>query len=276
MGETHLLLREIHQVGAGTRERLLFQALCPTFPADRIWLAGLSRATRDFRFVRHHPRMAQLLVCFRGTGRVWVEDAWQPCGPGRAYLTPVGQFHAYQAGPRWEVGWIIYEPEAAFPALAAPRLLEVDPLPLERILEGMCQEAAGVADPAFLERWGGLLHRHVQRLASAERPSRLGNLWREVQAKPAAAWTLPGLARRAGMGPEQLRRVCRIETGRSPMQHLTHLRMEAAASLLARERKIEEIASLVGYANAFAFSTAFRRHLGQPPSRFRGTARGTE
>ena len=72
------------------------------------------------------------------------------------------------------------------------------------------------------------------------------------------------------MSGENLRRLCQRETGRGPMHHLTQLRMQRAAMLLeSTAHKIEKIARTVGYANAFAFSTAFKRHMGVSPAAFR-------
>ncbi len=234
MGEIHFYLRKIHQIGRRTQERLLHPAFCPSFRADRIRLAGLSRARPGFRFVRPAPPIAQVLVCFRGAGRVWLEGSWRECRPGMAYLTPAGKFHAYEAGPDWEIGWVIYEPETAFLQLDGPRMVEADPRPLELALEGLHHEISTGGEPDLRERWGGLLQRQVERIAGGP-GDRLRRLWQAVRDQPGAAWDLSRLARTAGMGAEQLRRVCRRETGRSPMQHLTRLRMEAAAGLLGRE-----------------------------------------
>jgi transcriptional regulator GlxA family with amidase domain len=97
----------------------------------------------------------------------------------------------------------------------------------------------------------------------------LWRLWQTVQADIAADWTVEKLARTAALGPENLRRICLRETGQSPMQHLTRLRMQYAASLLTTGRKIEEVAQLAGYTNAFAFSSAFKRVMGKNPSGYK-------
>jgi AraC-like DNA-binding protein len=54
------------------------------------------------------------------------------------------------------------------------------------------------------------------------------------------------------------------------MHHLTILRMRRAAMLLeSTELKVESIARSLGYGSAFAFSTAFKRHVGRSPAEHR-------
>lgn len=54
------------------------------------------------------------------------------------------------------------------------------------------------------------------------------------------------------------------------MQHVTHLRMRHACSLLLlSEQKLLAVASAVGYDNAFAFSVAFKRHIDVAPAGYR-------
>jgi transcriptional regulator GlxA family with amidase domain len=58
------------------------------------------------------------------------------------------------------------------------------------------------------------------------------------------------------------------------MEHVTHVRMRRADTLLqSTSVKIAAIARMAGYENEFAFSTAFRRAHGVPPSARRSRAR---
>ncbi len=61
--------------------------------------------------------------------------------------------------------------------------------------------------------------------------------------------------------------------GTSPARVVERLRMDEACRLLAENpHPIEVIADQVGYASPFSFSAAFKRVVGEPPSRYR--ARG--
>ena len=58
----------------------------------------------------------------------------------------------------------------------------------------------------------------------------------------------------AHVSEEHLRRLCRRRYGRSPMQHLTFLRIQRAKYLLSStDDKIDSIARAVGYENPFTF-----------------------
>jgi AraC-like DNA-binding protein len=54
------------------------------------------------------------------------------------------------------------------------------------------------------------------------------------------------------------------------MRYVTLLRMRHAAALLASDSySVEDVARQVGYENAFAFSTAFKRLMGDSPTGYR-------
>ena len=58
--------------------------------------------------------------------------------------------------------------------------------------------------------------------------------------------------------------------GEAPMQYLTRWRMQRAANLLrARNVSVFEAAMEVGYASEAAFSRAFKKVVGIPPSAWR-------
>jgi AraC-like DNA-binding protein len=53
------------------------------------------------------------------------------------------------------------------------------------------------------------------------------------------------------------------------MEYLLAWRMATAKDLLRKKQfGLAEIAERVGYSSASTFSTAFSRHVGQPPGRF--------
>jgi transcriptional regulator GlxA family with amidase domain len=123
-----------------------------------------------------------------------------------------------------------------------------------------------------MQLWAQLIHSYAQRILSGQAGNelRLQHIWDAVNADIAYPWSNAILAERAGTSPEHLRRLCQQHLGCSPMKHVTMLRMRHAATLLAHDAyNVEAVARRVGYDNPYAFSTAFKRSMGVPPSLYR-------
>ena len=83
---------------------------------------------------------------------------------------------------------------------------------------------------------------------------------------PDKAWTLDGLADRAGASRATLVRLFQKTAGVAPLEFLTDLRLNLARNKLAAgHQSMAEIAAAVGYQSESAFSRAFSRHFGVPP-----------
>ena len=93
-----------------------------------------------------------------------------------------------------------------------------------------------------------------------------------IHDNPASPWTLTALAREAGQSRSVFADAFHRRVGTPPMQYLFQRRMRMAESLLmADQMSLADIAATVGYGSEAAFSSAFRRHSGMPPGRFRRT-----
>ncbi len=105
---------------------------------------------------------------------------------------------------------------------------------------------AGLRDP-FVGRALGALHRN-----------------------PAREWTIETLARKVGLSRSALAERFTQFVGQPPMQYLTNWRMQLAANhLLSGTESIAVIANRVGYESEAAFSRAFKKAVGKPPSQWR-------
>src|SRR5215207_3739524 len=95
-----------------------------------------------------------------------------------------------------------------------------------------------------------------------------------VEAEFASELSLDDIARRVASSRRQLQRSY-AEIGNTTFrEHLTAIRMDRAAELLAaRGMTVREVAHRVGYRQPAQFAKAFRRHHGLAPSAFRDTRR---
>jgi AraC-like DNA-binding protein len=91
-----------------------------------------------------------------------------------------------------------------------------------------------------------------------------------MHSDPGRDWTVASLAAQAGLSRAPFARRFTALVGRPPLGYLTWWRMTVAARLLHdSDATVAAIAHRVGYASEFAFATAFRRHHGTTPSRYR-------
>lgn len=91
-----------------------------------------------------------------------------------------------------------------------------------------------------------------------------------LHAEPAHAWTVDSLARAVASSRSALAdRFVRL-TGAPPMQYLASHRLALAAQALrCGQAPVARIAESTGYASEAAFTRAFKRHYGMPPSGWR-------
>jgi AraC-like DNA-binding protein len=91
-----------------------------------------------------------------------------------------------------------------------------------------------------------------------------------VHRRPAERWTVGALAAAAGVSRAHFAKRFTEVMGRPPLAYLTEWRMCLAEDLLADPGlPVSAVAKTVGYADPFAFSTAFKRLYGMSPRDFR-------
>ncbi len=266
--------------GAHTRLWSLDRRQCAELGAHRIAWLGVHEARAPFRRVRLAPSGSFILASLAGEGRILLEGSWERVGPGALCLAPPRVLNAFHAvpGSRWTIAWIRYEEAPGTNPLVgagSPLRLAQGAEQLGRVLAGLRAEWEGPREGAQLHHWVSLAHGLAVRAA---RPwgsgSRVGALWESVAADPGRDWKLTTLATACAFSPEHLRRVCRRELGRTPMEHVTYLRIQRAQELLeVGDEKLEAIAPRVGYRSATVFSRAFARCVGMTPSEYRGRRR---
>ncbi|HEX7053135.1 MAG TPA: AraC family transcriptional regulator [Burkholderiales bacterium] len=121
------------------------------------------------------------------------------------------------------------------------------------------------------------LRQHVEQMPpeqtgwlAALRDPVIGRAMVLLHARPEAAWTVEGLARRVAVSRSVLAERFRRLLGVSPMRYLTQWRLQLAADLLRRTQLgMAALAERVGYESEAAFSRAFKRHVGVSPAGWR-------
>lgn len=266
--------------GARTRRWSLDARQCPELVAYRVAWLGIDTVYAPYRRVRLAPSGSFVLATLDGEGRMWLEGRWQVVRAGALCLAPPRVLNAFHAAPgrAWTFAWIRYEEAPSSKPLVgaeSPLRLAQGAADLGRVLSGLRAEWTGERNVELLRHWISLAHGHARRAAGPSRGgSRVGDLWSIVSRELAADWKLSSLAAACRLSTEHLRRVCRLELGRTPMEHVTYMRVQRAQELLViRDAKLEAIAPEVGYHSATVFSRAFLRCTGLTPTEYRRRGR---
>ena len=102
----------------------------------------------------------------------------------------------------------------------------------------------------------------------------VGRAISRLHAAPERRWTLQELAQEAGSSRSVFAQRFSALVGQGALTYLTGWRMHVAAGLLLDEAEsIATVAGRVGYQSEAAFSIAFKRWAGSPPSQYRSEKR---
>ncbi len=258
------------------REWLHGMPECPLLASHNIAHTGIMDARRPYEIVRMDQSGTFMMACLEGEGVVMVDGSWKTIRAGQACLLPPFVMNSLKCmgDKRWCFAWVRYEESrdtVPIVSSVSPVIGAFDGSGLAAAITGLHGETSRESNPAALHQWCGLVHHYVTRFAEPSHlDARLWRLWSKVEKHPARDWTLVDLAETACLSTEHLRRLCLREIGRSPMRHLTFIRLQLAVHLLSSTGdKIETIASCVGFGTIQSFSNAFKARFGRPPSDFR-------
>ncbi|MBK1883870.1 helix-turn-helix transcriptional regulator [Luteolibacter pohnpeiensis] len=265
---------------ADQRDWLRDQPVCSLLRQHHIAHVEIVAAVEPFQMVRQDQSGTFMLACFGGAGLVLVDGKWQRVSAGEACLLPPFVTNGMRAlGPEpWLMCGVRYlESRESQPVIShrSPVRGAFDSTSLLHAIKGLHAESCHLATPALMHLWTELIHSYVLKFAEPHRKdARLWKLWERVQGSLGHDWSLDELALHACLSKEHLRKLCRAELGRTPMQQVTFLRMQHARHVLSTtDEKIESISRQVGYLNPFTFSNTFQKWIGWRPSEIRKSAR---
>ncbi|MEJ6717131.1 MAG: AraC family transcriptional regulator [Akkermansiaceae bacterium] len=259
------------------RDWLQNAPVCPLLAQHQIIHVGVMEARSPFEIVRTNQSGTFMMACLSGEGSILVDGSWKSVKAGEACLLPPFVANALKCvgNKAWTFCWVRYlESKETAPIVSSisPVRGKYNSSPLNFAIEGLFAECGVKGSIALEHQWVELIHQYVIRFAQPHQADdRLWKLWQRVEAQLSYPWSLAEMAELACVSGEHLRRLCKKALGRSPMQQLTFLRMQRASQLLSEtDEKIETVARMTGYKNAFHFSNVFVDWVGVRPSEFRG------
>jgi AraC-like DNA-binding protein len=100
--------------------------------------------------------------------------------------------------------------------------------------------------------------------------ARIAPALRALHAEPSRDWQLAELAKLSAMSRTAFAVYFKSVAGVAPFAYLTELRMRLAErALSSSSASVASVAASLGYGSESAFSTAFKRATGVPPSQYR-------
>jgi len=187
---------------------------------------------------------------------------------------------------RFVCGYLAFSRSVSRPLLEAlPRLVHI-PLggasaPIRELLQLGVRESsaarpggasilAKAAELLFVEalrRYAETLPPEGKGWLAGARDAHVGRALALMHAEPGKAWTVDELARAAAISRSALADRFTALVGEPPMQYLMRWRLALAAQALrSGEEAISRIAARSGYDSEAAFTRAFKREFGMPPS----------
>lgn len=228
---------------------------------------------RDCAVAWHSHRRAQLIYAARGVITVGSREGRWVVPPTRAVWIPAHTPHWMEMRRRAQVRIVYIENREAGSLPKQCHVVTVSPLLRELILEAVripnryppqgreARIMRLIVDEARLQP-------QLPVSLPLPREKRALQVARELIKHPASTRTLPEWAHLTGCSPRTLARIFLRETGVTFGHWRQQLRLLTGLSLLAASEKILAVALYSGYQSASAFTEAFRKAFGVPPSRY--------
>ena len=264
----------------GSRERFLFFGPPPGdehYRTQRL-IGGISDLAPGYRVGRRAFGSHELLFPLEGPFSVEIGGETIEATPGDGVFLAAKDAHNYGSDVATRMLWFHFDPELFADAPPGHSRCR----PAFRLQEtGLLAELLYLEerrDPGRAITTGNALRHYLELQLGAESPAerlaaRLDPVFEKVRARIERNWSVAEMARLGCMSESYFFAAVRKLYAASPLELLRRMRLETAAILLQRSNcELKTVAERTGYADAFSFSRAFRRHYHISPSTFRRAA----
>ena len=222
-----------------------------------------------------------LLATKSGTGKLTLDSGEYLLTPNTLVILPAGTPFLYEiAGEEWTMCWLLLHdcpqfqfindlPPSAYQSEQAKTLNDTVSLLLDfKHLDGQHQ-----ADITL--RLVEVLLLHIEQTLNKQYgltplQQKFNVLIKAVSKQLQRPWTVTELANKMHLSEPHFYRLCKQQTGLSPIKLLTRYRLEYACHLLHyTSYNLEQIAFSIGYADSASFAHRFKHQYGISPGRWR-------
>ncbi len=229
---------------------------------------GTERCEKGHRFGPHVRNCYLIHFCLSGCGTLQDKYGTHHITAGELFVIRPGELTVYEADTKtpWEYAWIAFKGSAAAPFDTAPSVFTVPDKLHERV------ESYVKADEAAPEIYLSLLYELIYKLFQKSEKSAartdIEAICRYIRYNYMKPLQTSELAALFGFERSHLYRLFKQKTGVGVKEYLTEIRMEKAREFLKSGFGVGETAHLVGYADEFNFSRAFKARFGISPLSF--------
>lgn len=266
------------------RERFLDQAQIPIFSHWNIFLAGLSQLHEQYIISKKKMGYHIVLATLDGTGVLSLPGKHkQVMQQGDMLLLPADCAFKYEldSNKYWQTAWLMLEPTKTwqhFPNTVSlhknarwngsfVRLLQELNNECDVVSHDRDEMARLLCEQLFL-----LVGRQIHSESGYEKVAiqRLRQLVNEIEMSPSKPWMLDDMCKFSYYSRAQLTRLFNQHYNQSPSRKVIQIKMHYAALMLrTTSLSIKQIAHMVGFDNAYNFSSRFKQSLALSPSAYR-------
>jgi len=216
-----------------------------------------------------------------GEGKIKLGNKQYIIKPGSVVLLPAGTPFLYElSGEYWDMCWLLLHdcPQYKFIHQLAPSVYSS--INAERLYQTMSlikefnHGESYYQSDILLRLVEVLIYQIAQTLNMGQQLTKqqlkFHSLFRRVNKQLQLPWTVKTLAAEMHMSEPHFFRLCKKETGKTPIKLLTHSRLEYACYLLRyTQYNLEQIADNVGYGDSASFAHRFKKQYGVSPGGWR-------
>jgi AraC-like DNA-binding protein len=247
-----------------------------------IYQIGKSNKGESFNSRQHDRINVHYLISTKsGAGKLTLDSGCQSITPNTIMLIPAGLPFLYELDDdHWDMCWLLLHdcPEYQFIHQLEAGVWQSDDASLLYQTMSLFRDfdhSDGRYQPDIQLRLIEILLYQIEQTlrktpSQNAQQQRFQKLIRNVNKQLQLPWTVGTLAAELHMSEPHFYRLCKKETGRTPMKFLTQARMEYACYLLRYTNyNLEQIADTVGYADSASFAHRFKKHYRLSPGRWR-------
>ncbi len=285
--------RDILTISPSCKEDFLNFGSLPGKGKSFIAFAGVSHLTDSYQIGktgkgeyfngRQNDRVnVHYLICTKsGGGKLTLDSGCQAIAANSIMLLPAGTPFLYELdGQDWHMCWLMLHDCADYQFIRQleARVWQTDNSSLlyqtMTLIRDFEHSAGRYQSDIQLRLIEVLLYQIEQSLKKMPTQNaqqlRFQRLMRNVNKQLQLPWTVSALAAELHMSEPQFYRLCKKETGHTPMKLLTQARMGYACYLLRYSNySLEQIADTVGYADSASFAHRFKQLYQLSPGRWR-------